>query len=94
MQNSTHHLTNHARNRSEQRGIPSPVIGLILDYGDCRDAGEGARKYALSKDSLRELKRDLGKKAPSNLDRFRKAYVVSAAGKIITVAFAHRPIFH
>jgi hypothetical protein len=67
---------------------------LILDYGECLEAGDGARKFALSKASLRALRRDLGARAPTNLERFRNAYVVAAKGRIITVAFARRPLFH
>lgn len=87
-------LTRHARHRAEQRKVPAPVIGLILDYGDCRDAGEGAQKFALSKKSLRTLRRELGDRLPGSLERFRKAYVVAAEGRVITVAFSRRPLFH
>lgn len=87
-------FTRHARHRAEQRAIPGAVIGLILDYGECCEAGEGARKFALSKASLRALRRDLGVQAPGNLERFRKAYVVAAEGRVVTVAFARRPLFH
>jgi len=87
-------ITRHARHRSEQRAIPGSVIGLILDYGECRDAGDEARKFALSKASLRALRRDLGTRASDNLDRYRKAYVVAARGRVVTVAFSRHPLFH
>lgn len=87
-------VTQHARHRSEQRSIPHPVIGLILDYGDSLDAGDGARKFALSKSSLRALRRDYGALASNQLDHFRKAYVVASEGRVITAAFARRPLFH
>lgn len=87
-------LSQHARHRAEQRAIPGAVIGLILDYGECRDAGDGAQKFALSKSSLRHLRRDLGAPAVEKLDRYRTAYVVAAEGHVITVAFARRPLFH
>lgn len=87
-------LTRHARHRAEQRAIPHPVIGLIVEYGESQDAGGGAQKYALSKSGMRDLRRDLGPAAPKNLERYRKAYVVTAEGKIVTVAFTQRPLFH
>lgn len=87
-------FTRHARHRAEQRAISGSVIGLILDYGECRDAGEGGRKFVLSKASLRALRRDLGNRVPSNLARFRRAYVVAAQGRVVTVAFSRRPLFH
>lgn len=87
-------FTRHAQHRAEQRAVPSPVIGLILDYGECRNAGEGARTFALSKASMRALRRDLGARVPDNLERFRKAYVVAAQGRVVTVAFSRRPLFH
>lgn len=87
-------LTRHARHRAEQRAIPQPVIRLIMDYGECQDTGDGAKKFALSKSGMRDLRRDLGPEAPKNLKRYRKAYVVAAEGNIITVAFTQRPLFH
>lgn len=87
-------ITHHARHRAEQRAVPSPVIRLILDYGECRDAGNGAWKFALSKASLRALRRDLGSRIPCHLEHFRKAYVVANKGRVITVAFSRRPLFH
>lgn len=87
-------ITRHARHRAEQRAVPGSIIGLILDYGECRDAGEGARKFALSKASLRSLRRDLGVRAPGKLERYRKAYVVAARGRVVTVAFSQNPLFH
>ncbi|SFQ05150.1 hypothetical protein [Tranquillimonas alkanivorans] len=87
-------LTQHARHRAAQRAVPQPVIGLILEYGESRHAGQGAQKFALSKASLRDLRRDLGARIPGNIDRYRSAYVVAAEGKVVTVAFASRPLFH
>ena len=87
-------VTQHARHRSEQRSIPHPVIGLILDYGDSLDAGDGARKFALSKSSMRTLRQDYGIQASKQLDHFRKAYVVATKGRVITAAFAQHPLFH
>lgn len=87
-------FTRHAWHRAAERSVPTSLISLLLDYGESRDAGEGARKFAFSKTSLRHLKRDLGPSAIENLDRYRKAYVVAAEGHVITVAFARRPLFH
>lgn len=87
--------TRHARERAQQRAVPAQVIGLILEYGECRDAGEGAQKFALSKSSLRALRRDLdSSRGRFNLDRLRTAFVVAAGGRVITVAFSKRPLFH
>lgn len=87
-------LTRHARHRAEQRAIPHSVIGLIVEYGESQDVGDGAQKYALSKTGMRHLRRDLGPEVPKNLERYRKAYVVAAEGSIVTVAFARRRLFH
>lgn len=87
-------ITRHARHRAEQRAVPGPVIGLILDYRECRDAGGGVQKYALSKSSLRTLRRDIGTHTPRDLERYRKVYIVASLSHIITAAFARRHLFH
>jgi hypothetical protein len=89
-----HKLTRHARERSTERGIPPIIADLIVEFGTSYDAEGGARKYALSKQSMRELRRAGGPLLTETLARYRKrnAYVVAAGGTIITVAFATRPI--
>ena len=45
---TSYQMTRHARERSGGRSIPPGIAQIILDYGVSRDAGDGARKYALS----------------------------------------------
>ncbi|MGB3626839.1 MAG: hypothetical protein WA989_13475 [Henriciella sp.] len=87
-------LTRHGRQRAAERAVPLSVIEMILDYGESRNARDGAQKYALSKASLREVRRDFGAEVSSSLNRFRRTYVVSSNNAVITVAFAQRPLFH
>jgi hypothetical protein len=88
-------LTRHARDRSTERTIPPFVADAIITYGRSMEAGDGARKYALTKDSMRELRRIAGHSITKILGtyRSRNAYVVVAGSRIITVAFASRPLF-
>jgi hypothetical protein len=72
------------------------IVDMIIEFGESRDAGDGARKYSLSKKSMRELRRVAGRpivKAVASY-RNRNAYVVASAGRIITVAYAPTPIFN
>jgi len=89
-------FTHHARERSAKRGIPPFVADAIMTYGHSRDAGDGARKYSLVKESMRELRRDAGRAFTNTIDLYRRrnAYVVAARGAIVTVAFASKPFFH
>jgi hypothetical protein len=89
-----HKLTRHAADRAAQRSIPAEVIDLILTYGESRDAGDGARKYGLSRHGLREVRKDRATQACTKLDHFRHVYVVTNGEMIITAAFASKPIFH
>jgi len=57
-------FTRHARERSAKRGIPPFVADAIMTYGHSHDAGDGARKYSLVKESMRELRRDAGRALP------------------------------
>ncbi|GGD19478.1 hypothetical protein [Sinisalibacter lacisalsi] len=89
-------MTKHAHERSTARSIPPGIAQMILDYGISREAGDGARKFALSGESLSALRRDFGRDFPKVVESYRRrgAYVVVVADKIITVAFADRPIFN
>jgi hypothetical protein len=87
--------TLHARERSTARSIPLMIAETIIDFGQSRDAGSGARKYALTKKSMCTLRRFAGPAIADLLDtyRHRNAYVVAAGDRIITTSFASRPLF-
>jgi len=91
-----HQMTRHARERSTARLLPPGIAQMILEYGASRDAGDGARKFALSSDSMAELSRDYGRELPKTLEPYRRrgAYVVAVADQIVTVAFAGKPLFN
>jgi hypothetical protein len=91
----TYDFTRHARDRSTARAIPPMVAEIILEYGQSCDAGHGARKYALTRDSMRNLRRRAGPELTKALERYRtlNAYVVATAGQVITCAYAPKPLF-
>ena len=92
----TYELTRHARERSTGRGIPPMIVEFILEFGKSRDAGDGARKFALTSESMREIRRFGGREIAKAVApyRNRNAYVVAENQRIITVAYASRPIFN
>ncbi|MGD9924616.1 MAG: hypothetical protein AB7V13_24685 [Pseudorhodoplanes sp.] len=89
-----HAMTAHARERSAERSIPPMIAEMIIDFGESCDAGNGARKYGLTRDSMRLLRRAAGREIAKVVDRYRSrnAYVVAANGCIVTLAYASRPI--
>ena len=95
MQNAdTLKLSRHARERAQQRSIPTGVISLILEYGTARNAGEGAVSYSFTKKNLRAMKRLLGRSVTDALCSYRDAYVVVADGLVITAAIAKQRTYH
>lgn len=89
---SLYEYTRHAQERSTARAIPPFIIELIVEFGSSREAGDGARKFALKKESMREIRRYCGREIAKAVApyRNRNAYVVAAAGRIITSAYASR----
>lgn len=90
-----HDFTRHARDRVTARAFPPLVAELILDYGESRDAGDSARTYALTRASMRTLRHRAGPTLVKALEpyRSRNAYVIAAAGRVITCAYAPKPLF-
>lgn len=88
-------FTRHARERSTGRSIPPMIAEIIIDFGQSRDAGDGTRKYALTSESMREIRRCGGREIAKAVEpyRSRNAYVVAAGQRIVTAAFASRPLF-
>jgi hypothetical protein len=93
--NQVYVATRHARERSTARAIPPMIAEMIIEFGQSRDAGDGARKYALTKESMRELRRVAGRAIANAVAPYRhqNAYVVAAGGRIITVAYASNSRF-
>lgn len=91
---STYFYSHHANIRRQQRTIPPMIAEIIIEYGESRDAGEGAQKFALTKKSMRALRQFAGRELAKAIEpyRNRNAYVVASSGRIITVAFASRPL--
>lgn len=94
--NSSYVYTRHANERSTARTIPPMIAEIIIEYGESRDAGEGARKFALTKRSMHELRRVGGRGLANAINpyRNRNAYVVVIGGRIVTVAYASNPLFN
>jgi hypothetical protein len=87
-------LTRHASGRSAARTISPAIIDVILSYGFSRPARDEARKIALSRTSLSEIRRDYGPEFSKEIGVFRSVYVVEASGCVITVARSRKPLFH
>ena len=81
-------VTRHARERSSARVIPPMIAEIIIEYGESTEAGDGARKYALTKRSMCELRHVAGRELAKAINpyRNRNAYVVANGGRIITIA--------
>jgi hypothetical protein len=84
-------MTQHARERTTARNIPPMIAEIIVEFGDSRECGAGARSYTLTGDSMRAIRKVAGKEIAKAIEpyRTRKAYVIENAGRIITTAFAY-----
>lgn len=93
---SSYVYTRHASERSTARAIPWMIAEIIIEYGESRDAGDGTRKYALTKRSMCELRQIAGRELAKAIGpyRNRNAYVVAIGGRIVTVAYASSPLFN
>ena len=87
---SSYSYTRHANDRSSARLIPPMIAEIIIEYGEPQDVGGGALKYALTKRSMRELRKFAGRELAKAIEpyRNRNAYVVAQGCRIITVAYA------
>ncbi|BBE74931.1 hypothetical protein [Oharaeibacter diazotrophicus] len=84
-------MTRHARERTTARNIPPMIVEMIVEYGDSRECGAGARSYVLTGNSMRAIRKVAGKEIAKVIEPYRtqKAYVIENAGRIITAAFAY-----
>jgi hypothetical protein len=79
-------LTDHARVRMQQRGIPVAALEVLLDYGHEAHDHRGGRIVRFDKRSRRRAARELGARIYRRVERFLGAYaVVGADDAVITV---------
>ena len=79
--------TNHATQRTQQRGIPPLISNWLLDYGDEVFDGHGGVIRYFSSSGIRKMERDIGKVPLKRLSEFLRCYLVESSndGAIITV---------
>ena len=82
-------LSEHARVRMQQRGIPATALELLLDYGREVHDHRGCRIVRFDKRSRRHLLHDLGPDAFRRVERCLDAYAV-VAGDDAVVTVGHR----
>lgn len=77
-------MTRHASIRQQQRGIPSLLVDLLLDFGSSEPAGEGASLLFFDKQAMRRLDRYAGPLAKILKDHLDVYAIVSGQTVITT----------
>ena len=72
----THRLTRHAHERSTSRCIPPMIAEIIIEYGQSKDAGEDARTYVLTRESMRKLRQHAGRDLTNAIELVPEAQCV------------------
>ena len=86
-------MTNHARTRIQQRGIPEVVVESLLDYGRESYDHHGSRVVYFDRRARAELRRTFGNETYRRIEARLDAYaVVDQSGEIVTVGHRTRRI--
>lgn len=83
--------TQHAIQRSQQRGIPPLIQHWLQDYGQESFTGHGAIIRYFSAQSIRRMEQDFGREPLRRLSEFLRCYLVESAhdGAVITIGKRH-----
>ncbi len=85
-------LSQHARVRMQQRGIPPRAVELLLEHGAVQHDHRGGRLLYFDKASRRRISREVGRAAAAGMERFFNAYAVMSHGEVLTVGWRYRRI--
>jgi hypothetical protein len=77
-------LSKHAKIRSQQRGIPSKLINMVIDHGKPERGKGGAQIYLITKKDKNEIITQLKQDIQVLEKSLNIKVVVSADGEIIT----------
>lgn len=83
-------FSRHATRRAQQRGIPQIVDGWLADYGTEQYDGSGAVIVFFSRESIRRLERDFGRKPVQLLSRYLDCYKVVSTNDGCVITTGHR----
>ena len=87
-------LTQHARLRMQQRGIPRQAIDYVLAYGRVSHDHHGGCVVWLDKRCKARLGREEGRQVVRKLDKHLNAYaVIDPDGVVMTVGHRYRRIW-
>ncbi len=86
-------LTQHAKQRMQQRGIPRQAIDYVLTYGRVSHDHRGGCVVWLDKRSRARIGREEGRQVVRKLDKHLNAYaVMNSDGVVLTVGHRYRRI--
>lgn len=86
-------MSQHAKKRSQQRGITPFIVDLLLEFGSHESDGDGAEIYFFDRKSKKRIHSYAGtlvNKINEQLD----AYIVVAGGTVVTVGKRTKHINH
>ncbi len=79
-------FTDHARQRSRQRGIPEDRIDIMIEFGE-RSWSKGAHSFHVTKRARRRAERQLGRAYGRVADKFNFYLIICPdTGAVCTVA--------
>lgn len=84
-------MTRHASIRQQQRGIPSLLVDLLLDFGSSEPAGEGTSMLFFDKQAKRRLNSYAGPLAKI-LEEHLDVYVIISDQTIITTGHRYERV--
>jgi hypothetical protein len=89
-------LTEHARIRMQQRGIPPAALEVLLTFGrEAHDHRRGCQVLLFDKRCRRQLAHQVGARGIRSLERYLNAYaVVGPDGAVVTVGHRQRRFEH
>ena len=86
-------LTKHARERMTTRNIPIDIFDDLESFGELSKCRDGGYKLAFSKSSRSQIRKERGKTALKDLEKYKTLYAVMCNNKIVTVARSRTPLF-
>lgn len=84
--------TDHARARSQQRGIPPLISTWLLDYGHEIYDGHGGVVRCFTPSSIRIMEREIGRAPLKRMSEYLRCYLVQSSndGSVVTVGKRHQ----
>ena len=83
-------MTDHARQRQQQRGVPPMIVDWLLHYGETTYIGRGAKARFFTKRRVRSLEKSMGRQIVRRMAEYMDCFLIQDNEEPVVITVGKR----